>query len=198
MITNWRQSRIRLLPGRQVRASEPAFETTTQRFCVSGAVEPILHLTRASSLNAHSPPTRGHKPISLPRAEARSDRATKPEPPPTAPGTPSIQDTPWRHARSSPSAQPVHPTVTVGRNPERPIPSRCRASRATRITPVLSSPSERIPKGAREGPGRERRGPSATDSGYWPTSRVTMLAGSVAVVTVKNGKKAVPLCPRPT
>jgi hypothetical protein len=34
--------------------------------------------------------------------------------------------------------------------------------------------------------------------GYWPTSRVTMLAGSVAVVTVKNGKNAVPFCPRPT
>lgn len=46
-------------------------------------------------------------------------------------------------------------------------------------------------------PQRESRGAQGR-KGYWLTSRVTMLAGSVAVVTVKNGKKADPFRPSPT
>jgi hypothetical protein len=57
----------------------------------------------------------------------------------------------------------------------------------------------RVPKATREGPGRrDRRGPPSTGLAYCPTSRVTMLAGSVAVVAAKNGMKALPFCPRPT
>jgi hypothetical protein len=49
-----------------------------------------------------------------------------------------------------------------------------------------------------KGPGMNAGALRLLARSYGPTSRVTMFAGSLAVVMVKNGKKAAPLCPRPT
>lgn len=65
--------------------------------------------------------------------------------------------------------------------------------------PARAGGPSQVSKG--KGPGRKAEAfPRVLDYGaaWGTTSRVTMFAGSLFVVTVKNGWNASPLCPSPT